>query len=218
MHGKMHAERFLQRSVSNVSLVQCSSQMSVLSTGVYVLETLSLGAKKNPHFYEDLERTPRHVMVWAGVSVTRMFGPFFFHGSVTGRVYHDMLSEWLVAQLQQEGIKDTVVLQLDGTPLHFALHVHDYLNETFPGRWIGRGSEASPTPFAWPPRSPDLATPDIALWGFIKERVNKMPYGTTEVLQAAVEEAFTHVSPDYLPEHGAEFNCATTMKVSIPMF
>jgi hypothetical protein len=80
-----------------------------------------------------------------------------------------MLSEWLVPQLQQARIKDTVVLQLDGAPPHFALHVRDYLNETFPGRRIGIGSEASPTPFAWPPRSPDLTTPDNALWGFIKE-------------------------------------------------
>jgi hypothetical protein len=92
-----------------------------------------------------------------------MFGPFFVHDSVTGHAYHDMLREWLVPQLQQAGIKDTVVLQLHGAPQHFALHVHDYLNETFLGRWIGRSSEASPAPFAWPPRSPDLKTPDNAL-------------------------------------------------------
>jgi hypothetical protein len=91
----------------------------------------------------------------------------------------------VVPQLQQAGIKDTAVLQLDGAPPHFALHVRDYLNETFPGRWIGRGSEASPAPFAWPPRSPDLTAPDNALWGFIKESVNKMRYRTTEVLRAA---------------------------------
>jgi hypothetical protein len=150
--------------------------------------------------------------------VQHTFGPFFFHGSVTEQAYHDMFSEWLVPQLQQVGTKDTVVLQLAGAPPHFAMHMHDYLNETFPRRWIGRGSEASPALFAWPPSSPDLTTPDNALWGFIKERVSKMWYCTTEVLWAAVEEAFTHVTPDYLAEHGAEFNCVTTMKVSIPMF
>jgi hypothetical protein len=109
-----------------------------------------------------------------------------------------MLSEWLVPQLQQAGIKDTVVLQLDGAPPHFALHVCDYLNETFPGRWFGRGSEASPAPFAWPPGSPNLTTPGIALSGFIKERVSKMWHRTTEVLRASVEEAFTYVTLDYL--------------------
>jgi hypothetical protein len=104
-------------------------------------------AKENPHFYEDLERNPPHVMVWAGLSATHMFDPFIFHGSVTAQAYHDMLSNWLVPQLQQVDIKDTVVLQLDGAPPYFGLQVYDYMNETFPGWWIGRGSEASPTPF-----------------------------------------------------------------------
>jgi hypothetical protein len=79
-----------------------------------------------------------------------MFGPFFFHGSVTGQAYHDMRSEWLVQQLQQAGIKGTVVLQLDGAPPHFILHVRDCLHETIPGLWIGRGSEASPPPLPGP--------------------------------------------------------------------
>jgi hypothetical protein len=64
--------------------------------------------------------------------VQHTFGPFFFHGSVTGQAYHDTLSEWLVQQMQQTGIKHTVVLQLDGAPPHFALDVRDYLNKTFP--------------------------------------------------------------------------------------
>jgi hypothetical protein len=118
-----------------------------------------------------------------------------------------MLSELLVPQLQQAGIKDTVVLQLDGTPPHFALHMHDYLNKTFPRWWIGRGSEASPAPSAWPPRSPNLTTPDNALWGFIKERVSKMQYRTTKVLRAGVEEAFTHMTPDYLRKTSARTWC-----------
>jgi hypothetical protein len=150
--------------------------------------------KENPHFYEELERNPPHVMVWAGLSGTYRFGPFFFHGSVTRQAYHDMLSEWLVPQLQQACIKDTVVLQLDGAPPHISLHVRVYLNKIFPGQWIGRGSEASPAPFAWPIRSPDLTPTDNALWGFIKERVSKMLNRTTEVLRAAVEEAFIHVT------------------------
>jgi len=32
--------------------------------------------------------------------------------------------------------------------------VREYLNESFPNRWLGRGG-----PVAWPPRSPDLTTP-----------------------------------------------------------
>jgi hypothetical protein len=36
-----------------------------------------------------------------------------------------------------------------------ALAVREYLNHIFPGRWIGRVSEAAPAPLPWPPRSPD---------------------------------------------------------------
>jgi hypothetical protein len=57
--------------------------------------------------------------------------------------------------------------------------------------------------FAWPPRNPDLTTPDNALWGFIKKRVSKMRYHTTELFRAAVEEAFTRVTPDYLRKTSA---------------
>ena len=40
-------------------------------------------------------------------------------------------------------------------------HISD---ETFPGRWVGRGG-----PTAWPPRSPDLTPLEFFVWGFIKD-------------------------------------------------
>jgi hypothetical protein len=129
-------------------------------------QTIVFWAKEKPNFYKEPERNPLHIMMWAGLSAAHMFGPFIFHGFITGQAYHNMLSKWLVPQLQQAGIKDTVVLQLDGAPPHFALHLRDYLSKTFPELWIERGSEASPT---WPLRSPNLTTTDNALWGFIKE-------------------------------------------------
>jgi hypothetical protein len=51
--------------------------------------------------------------------------------------------------------------------------VTQYLNQTFPERWIGRGG-----PVHWPPRSPDLTPLDFGLWGWMnsevyKEKVNK---------------------------------------------
>jgi hypothetical protein len=101
------------------------------------------------------------------------------------------------------------------------LHVHDYLNETFPWWWIGRGSEASPAPFAWPPRSPDLTTLDNALWGFIKESAK---CGITQqkcYRQLSKKPSLTWpwiIWAKHLPQHAAEFNCARTMKVSVPMF
>ena len=52
---------------------------------------------------------------------------------------------------------------------NFAHIVHNYLNETFPGRWIGRGS-----PRFWATRSRDLTPLDFFEWGHIKTQVNKV--------------------------------------------
>jgi hypothetical protein len=38
--------------------------------------------------------------------------------------------------------------------------VHEYLNTSFPGQWIGQAA-----PIAWPPCSPDLTPLDFFLWG-----------------------------------------------------
>jgi hypothetical protein len=60
-------------------------------------------AKENPHSYEELERNPPHVMVWAGLSATHVW-PFLLSWLLywTGLLRH--ASEWLVPQLQKAGI------------------------------------------------------------------------------------------------------------------
>ncbi|KMQ93088.1 transposable element tc3 transposase [Lasius niger] len=53
-------------------------------------------------------------------------------------------------------------IQQDGTPPHFARIVTNILYLTYGQRWIGRDGYV-----AWPPRSPDLTTPDF-FWGVSK--------------------------------------------------
>ncbi|KAJ8956081.1 hypothetical protein NQ318_016533 [Aromia moschata] len=57
----------------------------------------------------------------------------------------------------------------DGAPPHFARIVREYLNEQFPGRWIGRGDDV---PISWPPRSPDLNP--CELWKIIQNAVQEL--------------------------------------------
>ena len=114
-----------------------------------------------------------------------------------------MLETWLIPQLRDRGLLDDVWLQHDGAPAHFALSVRDVFNERFSGRWIGRGSPTSPAPLPWPPRSPDLTTPDNSLWGIIKGRVAARCYNNNEDLRRAVEDAFRTISkngPMYVKE------------------
>ena len=49
-------------------------------------------------------------------------------------------------------------LQHDGAPPHYALCSRQVMNEIFDEKYMGRGD-----PEAWPPRSPDLTSPDYFL-------------------------------------------------------
>ena len=52
-----------------------------------------------------------------------------------------------------------------------------HFNDTFPNRWIGRGSTIN-----WPPRSPDLTPLDFCLWGFMKSELYKKKVDTGDEL------------------------------------
>ncbi|CAH1106346.1 unnamed protein product [Psylliodes chrysocephalus] len=51
---------------------------------------------------------------------------------------------------------NNLIFQQDGAPSHFALTVHQYLDQTFSGQWIGRRESIE-----WPPRSSDLTLSDF---------------------------------------------------------
>jgi len=62
--------------------------------------------------------------------------------------------------------------------------VTTFLDETFPGRWVGRGG-----PTAWPLRSPDLTPLDFFAWGFIKEVVYRRKVRDLADLRQRIIEA-----------------------------
>ena len=52
-----------------------------------------------------------------------------------------------------------------------------HLNDTFPNRWIGRGSAIN-----WPQRSPDLTPLDFCLWGLMYNEVCRKKVDTRDEL------------------------------------
>jgi len=70
-----------------------------------------------------------------------------------------------------------IYFQHDGAPPHYTLHVMQHLNDTFPNRWIDRGSTIN-----LPPRSPDLTPLDICLWGWMKSEVYREKVDTWDEL------------------------------------
>ena len=95
----------------------------------------------------------------------RIIGPFFFNeASITADVYLDLRTEYVAPQLID--FQPTIIIQKDGAPPHWGLHVREFLNETFPDRWTGRDG-----PIPWLPHLPDITPLDFFLWGYVKDIV-----------------------------------------------
>ena len=87
-------------------------------------------------------------------------------------------------------------LQHDGVPPHYTLHVRDYLNKSFPKRWLGRGG-----PVAWPPRSPELTPLDYYLWGHMKTLVYETKVDSRAALRDRIFAAAEHIGLRNLPNN-----------------
>ena len=99
-----------------------------------------------------------------------------FSDRMTGQNYLDFLQNELPKQLEDVPLATRIAMyfQYDGAPSHYTRHVMQHLNDTFPNRWIGRGSTIN-----WPPRSPDLTPLDFCLWGMMKSEVYRKKSGYT---------------------------------------
>jgi hypothetical protein len=62
--------------------------------------------------------------------------------------------------------------------------VCQFLSETFPNRWIGRGG-----PILWLSRSPDITSMDFFLWGYVKDIVYKTMFRDINNLKDRITDA-----------------------------
>jgi hypothetical protein len=107
-------------------------------------------------------------LIW-GTENPHVYGPFFLEEESDRAVnYLDMIEQYVVPQIQQDGILDTIIYQQDGAPSHWAIIVREQLNHILNDRWCGRDG-----PIPWPPNSPDLTPPDFFVWGYVKTTVCK---------------------------------------------
>ena len=100
-----------------------------------------------------------------GIVHDEIIGSFFFAEiSITAQINLDLLTEYMLPQLEQ--YQPQVIFQQDGAPPHRGLAVRQFLNDTFPDRWIGRDG-----PILWPPHFPDITPLDFFPWGYVKDFV-----------------------------------------------
>jgi hypothetical protein len=90
----------------------------------------------HPHDFVEHERDSPKVNVWCALTRDRVIGPYFFaERTVTSHSYLDMLELFAVPQ----NADDSVIFQQYGASEHYANTVTEFLDETFPWHWIGRG-------------------------------------------------------------------------------
>ena len=95
---------------------------------------------------------------------------------------------------QLEQYQPQVIFQQDGAPPHWGLEVRQFLNDTFPERWIGRDG-----PIPWSPRSPNITPLDFFLWGYVKDIVYRTKVRDVSDLQQRIIEALdTAITVDML--------------------
>ena len=82
--------------------------------------------------------------MWYGLSSNGLLGPYFFDETVTDLTYRQMLVDYAWPHLQHKRLH----FQNDGTAPHYAVTIHEWLDEKFLNPWIGRHG-----PFDWAARS-----------------------------------------------------------------
>lgn len=151
---------------------------------------------QNPRWVRQIDHQHRWSLnVWCGIINGQIIGPHFFEGSVTSVRYLDFLQNEFPLLLEDVdlGTRQKMWFQQDGAPAHWARVVRNHLGATFGRRWIGRDG-----PVHWPPRSPDLTSPDFFLWGYLKDAVYRQAPTTQENMRVRIRDACRAIPRDVL--------------------
>lgn len=100
---------------------------------------------------------PEKINVWAGLCQRCIIGPFFIDRNLNAEKYLNLLQNQIIPTIQNSFAEDmqNVWFQQDGATPHYAIRVRQFLDRTFPNKWIGRRGAIE-----WPLRSPDLSSLD----------------------------------------------------------
>lgn len=163
-------------------------------SGIVNTHNFHMWQNENPHIVRQSNYQHRFsVNVWAGIISNNLVGPYVLPERVTGESYYVFLREVLPGLLDSVplGIRRRMWFQHDGCPAHYAINVRQYLDRTYPNRWIGRSG-----PVPWPARSPDMTPLDFYLWGHMKSLIYETPVETEMDLVGRIVAAAGCIADD----------------------
>lgn len=169
-----------------------SDETTCKKDGYLNLHNLHSWSNENPHLMrQDKSQYQFKINLWTGILNGKIIGPIELQGNLDGNSYLNFLQNGLPELLEDVPLSNlqNMWYQNDGCPAHYARPVREYLNQEYPGRWIGRLG-----PILWPPRSPDLNPLDFFYWGCIKDRIYSKPITTLGDLRQKIDEAAHHIN------------------------
>lgn len=138
------------------------------------------------------------VVVWAAVSIKRVFIQFL-EDNVTSASYYELLNTKWFPFAEHNGAIAEYWFQQDGASSHCTEQVTKLLADKYENRVISRKFvERHNGGMEWPPYSPDLTVCDFFLWGYIKEKVYSLQVKDTPTLKAAVYSAVGAITTEML--------------------
>lgn len=145
-----------------------------------------LWSHANPHGTREHHFQHRFsVNLWLGVCGRYMTQPVFLPQRLNTNTFYDLLhNDISTALFEAMPLEEELWWQMDGCPAHNGRPVRNWLNQHYPGRWIGRYG-----PVHWPARSPDLTPLDFYVWGRLKSEVYRVPIQNKNHLIARIRES-----------------------------
>ena len=138
---------------------------------------------ENPHNYTETPLHPQKIGVWCAISRRRIIGPLFFETSINAEAYQELIQQF-IALLQVD--ERNCWFQQDSATAHTAASTMVILHEFFGENLISKG--------LWPPRSPDLTSPDFFLWSYLKDTVYRSNPRDLKQLKMNITRAIEEVN------------------------
>ena len=143
---------WLQTNSHLLPFILFTDEATFTRNGINNTRNSHLWSRENPHGTVETNFQRRFsISVWCGMIGDMLTGPVILDDRMTRQNYLDFQQNELPKQLENVPLATLFAMyfQHDAAPSHYTRHVLHYFSDTFPNRWIGRGSIIS-----WPPRSP----------------------------------------------------------------
>jgi transposase len=189
----------MRRLDENEDFSKCivfSDEATFMLNGVVNRHNCRYWSDENPHWMREVRtQNPQKLNVWAGLFGRQIVGPFFIEGNLTSEKYLDMLQNVIVPEIQNLAAPNfgNIWYQQDGAPPHYGHAVREYLDRTFPNKWIGRRGSIE-----WPPRSPDLSPLDYFFWGHLKNVIYKTKPESLADLRNRIHQEAARITADMI--------------------